>query len=145
MPQYSANAFSKDFAKVLHWEDVYGEDAYAYFLCKEKGFAFAYAKNAIAMFRVPPVLADHIKQSRRYIASIEGNRKIFGDKIVSEAYAIPTKLLLASFIKHFFMHPILTTSYVMITAYRYAMPRLRTDLKYIPHEEVVSTKELHLK
>ena len=138
-----ARAFSREFIDVMHWEDVYGEDAFAYFMCIDKGFKFAYAKNAVAMFRVPPVLGDHIKQSKRYIASISNNKKYFGEDNVKRAYKIPNHLLLTAFVKHFFMHPILTVTYVLITAYRYASPRLNSGMDYLPHEEIASTKNLH--
>ena len=140
--QGSARAFAKDFVTNLRWQDTYGEDVYSYLACKQAGFAFAYAENAKALFRVPSVYADYVRQSLRYRTSKDQMKAFFPERIVEEAYTIPTKLLGAAVLRYLITHPVLTTAYIGLMAFTYNTRSPRNDNGFTPHEAVPSTKEL---
>lgn len=137
-----ARAFSKEFLKDFRWADTYGEDAHSYLSCKKAGFAFKYAPEARALFRVPSVYNDYIKQSVRYREAREHLKNNFSEELVTREFAIPKGLLLKSFIQHFFTHPILTFSYFCMFFYTYIYNKTPTATSYKPHTEVPSTKDL---
>lgn len=136
-----ARAFSKDFYKRMRWKNVYGEDALSYFVCKQKGFRFEFAEGAEAIFRVPSVYKDHLRQTFRFRISIENLKDHFSSEQVEKAYVLPKKQLIASTIKYFFINPVLTLFYWALILYLYVRYPIKNS-EYRPHDSVMSTKKL---
>jgi cellulose synthase/poly-beta-1,6-N-acetylglucosamine synthase-like glycosyltransferase len=107
-----ARAFSREFAKSLEFEKQVGEDAYSYINCKNRGYKFAYQKDAVVLFRSPRNLKDQIKQSVRFQ---QGRSKyVSALDHAKEYYGLPAGLYMKKAIKYFLMNPVYFASYVFI-------------------------------
>ena len=114
-----ARAFKKNFYKqLLIPADCSQEDAYTYLTCKQKGFSFTFAKNAIILFTSPATLTDHAKQSARFH---QGRKKlditIFDKNIVNNVYEIPNLIFIKHLILFFIQKPFSAISYLTIQSY----------------------------
>ena len=107
-------AFSRNFAKQLNWPKIYGEDAYSYLMCKEKGFEFYYDTEAEVLYRLPQTFKDHLKQSARFAHSSGILKKFFSEKVIKREYAIPKAIIFKKGIKYFSKNPFLFVSYFLI-------------------------------
>lgn len=107
-----ARAFSRAFAKQLHWPAVTTEDAYSYLKCIQLGYEFAYCRSAIISYKLPTNLHDHVKQSARFLKGSEELQHFFPPEIVDPMYALPVWLCLVVMIEYFLRHPILFIGYV---------------------------------
>lgn len=114
-----ARAFSKKLYKQLRWPQIQGEDAYSYVYAKTNGFAFAYAPNAAVWYASPKTLADHIKQSERFMYTI-GEVSAEAEEINSQTknwYYIPKSLLLKELVSGFVSNPLYFVGYCMILSF----------------------------
>lgn len=110
-----ARAFSRKLYRKLRWPSIAGEDAYSYMQAKRFGFEFAYAPKACVWYTSPQTLADHIRQSARFLHSKQS--KTTHAKQEVNWYHIPKRLLLLSAIKAGLTQPLYATAYVlMLTA-----------------------------
>ena len=83
-------AYSRDFAKVLEIPaKIINDDTYSFIVCHQKGFRFAFAPKAIAWFRSPQNINDHLKQGTRHIQGGHQLEKYFGKKTVKDAFKLP--------------------------------------------------------
>ncbi len=108
-----ARAFSKEYAKKLHWPAAVGEDAYSYLRCKELGYEFRYLSNTILLYGVPQNLKDHFKQSVRFRNSQKILRSEFSGEDIKAEYAIPISLFIFTLFHFLITQPILTVCYLM--------------------------------
>lgn len=109
-----ARAFSKKLYRKLRWPSIAGEDAYSYMQAKRFGFEFAYAPKACVWYTSPQTLADHIRQSARFLHSKQS--KTTHAKQEVNWYHIPKRLLLLSAIKAGLTQPLYATAYVLMLA-----------------------------
>ena len=136
-----ARAFARAVYEALRWPDDVPEDAYSYFWAKQHGFGFAYAKDARVMFRSPATLADHARQSQRFV---DGKRKLtayFDPKTVAAAYRIPLGALILFFFRYTFRHPVLMASYLAVLVAARLLP-LNGPLNHHHWEVSRSTKTI---
>ncbi len=75
-----ARAFSKKFYKLIVWPTLLPEDSFSYLFARKKGFKFVFSENARVIFRSPSNIADHFKQSQRFMGGRELLIKKFGKK-----------------------------------------------------------------
>lgn len=94
---YCAHAFlaySKKFAKTLSIpKNILNPDAYSYFMCKSKGYQAIFAKDAVALYRSPQSIKDHLNQATRHIIGGLQLKKYFGEELVDAGFAIPKPIL----------------------------------------------------
>lgn len=107
-------AFSREFAKGIFWKESVAEDAYSYLYCIEKGYKFKYVQNAKLLFKSPDNLADHIKQSARFLNSKKILARTFDNEFIEKSYAIPLRKSLSASLYYLLRKPFLFISYIFI-------------------------------
>lgn len=87
-------AFSRKFAKSLSIpKNILNPDAYSYFTCKSKGYQTIFAKDAVALYRSPQSINDHINQATRHIIGGSQLKKYFEEELVDAGFTIPKPIL----------------------------------------------------
>ena len=87
-------AFSKKFGKFLSIpKNILNPDAYSYFMCKSKGYKTVFVKDAVAFYRSPQSIRDHINQATRHIIGGLQLYKYFGKEIVDRGFNVPKPVL----------------------------------------------------
>lgn len=112
-----ARAFSKKYYKNLSWPQDFPEDAYSYLFCIKLGFKFAFAENAIVLYKSPSTINDHLKQSVRFKNGMQISSKEFSKKFVDSNYFISKKLFLTTLTKYIIKYPFYMTCYIAIMIY----------------------------
>src|SRR3989344_707017 len=112
-----ARAFSKKLYSQIRWPYYCPEDAYSYFFCLEKGYKFAFAKDAKVTFRVPSSLKDYIEKNNRFIAGRQRLQNYFPESVVKRHYHIPFKLLVNHIAKCSLKSPVATITYLAFFVY----------------------------
>lgn len=105
-------AFSKRLYKKMRLNRNIADDMYSYFFAKKNGFAYVYVPGAIAWYKLPDTLYDHINQSVRFFKSSGAVRLEFGKNFVKEHSRFPKGVLIKSAIREFIRHPLLFSLYV---------------------------------
>lgn len=99
-------ALSRSFYKSAHIPDkLWNNDAYLYLKAKIEGRICAFAPFAVAYYRLPSKIRDHIRQSLKFQISRKENKKYLGSSI-GKLYKTPIYLLIASVVRFFLLHPI---------------------------------------
>lgn len=111
-----ARALSKNLYKDFIYPSHPPVDAYSFMACVTRSMNFVFVKPARVFFRCPSNLADHIKQSTRFILGRKGIIDYFGDRAL-EVYYIPKLILIKMSLKEFILHPILFSCFLMISLY----------------------------
>lgn len=112
-----ARAFSKKFYSKLNFPGDCPEDAFSYLLCIQKGFKFSFAEKAKAIFRSPSILADHIKQSKRFQYGQESLGKYFPAELIKKEYQIPKIYFAETLLKYSIISPLKTILYIIVSFY----------------------------
>ena len=87
-------AFSKKFGKFLSIpKNILNPDAYSYFMCKSKGYKTVFVKDAVAFYRSPQSIRDHINQATRHIIGGLQLYKYFGKEVVDRGFTVPKPVL----------------------------------------------------
>jgi glycosyltransferase involved in cell wall biosynthesis len=94
-----ALALSKSFYKKVVFPMDVPDDAYLYFFCKANGYNFSVAQKAKVYFRATSSLFAQKKQSDRFVSGKKRLEKLFGQKTIKTAYAIPLKIGLTAGLK----------------------------------------------
>lgn len=111
-------AFRREFIKQVNVpENMIANDAFAYFSCLDKGFAYRYVKTAMVLFRSPQTLAEQIKQNTRFEAAPARMSKYFPEDLVKREYRIPFGIFLKSALKQIVRHPVLCGYIFFVNAY----------------------------
>ena len=111
-------AFRREFIKQVYVpEDMIANDAFAYFSCLDKGFAYRYVKTAVVLFRSPQTFAEQVKQNTRFEAAPARMNKYFPAELVKREYHIPFNIFLKNALKQIVRHPILCGYIFLINAY----------------------------
>ncbi|MBI4130387.1 glycosyltransferase family 2 protein [Candidatus Roizmanbacteria bacterium] len=95
-------------------EKVWNNDAFLYLFAKVHNFSYAHEENAIASYRMPTRLGEHIKQSSKFKQSLEENNNYFRSNIAT-FYTIPPLLFFRSVFVSLLSKPVLTSFYIMVS------------------------------
>jgi glycosyltransferase involved in cell wall biosynthesis len=112
-----ARAYSKKLYKKLRFPISVGNDMYSYLYCVAYKYTYAYAKDAIAWYRLPETYSDHKKQSLRFFVSGNEQVKYFGKKLIDESITIPRDIYKKSMFKVLpiiIQNPLKTMAYYII-------------------------------
>ena len=91
-------------------------DAYYYFENKRLAGNFKYLDDAVVYYRSPQNLKDHLKQVRKFVVSEkELNRYTIMD--LNKEYRMPLTAFIQALFSEFFIHPILSISYLIVSFY----------------------------
>lgn len=112
-----ARAFSKDVYTSLRYPEDCPTDAYSYMYCHTNGIPFYYVHDATVTFRCPDTLADHIKQSERFISSKKAMEINFNSAIVKKSYRLPFGPLFSACFWECVCQPLYFCVYICITLY----------------------------
>jgi glycosyltransferase involved in cell wall biosynthesis len=107
-------ALDGQLAKKIHMPaSIVNNDAFLYFAAKKYGYTPTYVEESIVYYRSPMTLADHLKQSSRFMTSKEELAKHFTFDMNKE-YALPQAIVLKSTAKTLLTRPFSTASYLAI-------------------------------
>ncbi len=124
----TARAFSKRLYKKIDFKNFSAEDAHSYLFAVKFGYKYQFAKNAIAIYKLPDNVSDHLRQSLRFNYSREELISEYGLPFVARQYRIPIFHALISFLNIFFQYPVHTIFYLMLLGYSkakyYLLPQL---------------------
>ncbi len=110
-----ARAVSKKLYKKLKFEEALaGDDMYSYLRCIQLGGRFVFVKKVKIHYRLPSTFNGHLKQSVRYLSSIESYSKLFSERLVRQELTIPKKVFIISGFKAL---PIILRYPIHIVAY----------------------------
>ncbi len=112
-----ARAFSKKAYSELQFPKVASEDAFSYLQMQQKGMRYLPVPTARYYVRVPMTLADHKKQSVRFINSHPDLERAFGKQFVQEAYQIPFGVKVRGIIYALVKNPFYSFIYVAVFCY----------------------------
>lgn len=111
-----ARALSRKVFSSIRWPIEYSEDAYSYFYTRSQGYDFQYVSSALVLFRSPQTVADHVRQSSRFLTGRSGMERLFGKKTVRLTYRIPLLYAMAVIVEALIAHPLLVLGYCGLTA-----------------------------
>lgn len=125
------------FLKKLHIpKDVFANDDYLYFSCKEKGFKFEFAEKAVVYYRIPSNFKEYMTQTTRFLGLKHRIPKYFGEKVY-EYYKIPFKNKIIGITKEMIKEPF----YMTIAIFMQVFQRIYKN-KYSENYSGVSWKEI---
>lgn len=119
---YGANgcimALSKAFAQAVHIpNDTIANDQYLYFSCRKLGYQFIHARQAIAWYRSPSTVSDHLRQNKRFIAAHHRMERLFGAEVVRSEYAVDQRWLRRLKFQAFLRQPIHAAGLFVLNTY----------------------------
>ncbi len=117
-------------------KDVFANDDYLYFSCKEKGFKFEFAEKAVVYYRIPSNFKEYMTQTTRFLGLKHRIPKYFGEKVYGY-YKIPLKNKITGIIKELIKEPF----YMTIAIFMQIFQRVYKN-KYIENYSGVSWKEI---
>lgn len=111
-----ARAFSKRLYNKIDFKQFTAEDAHSYLFAKKFGFKYQYAKDAVAIFKLPKNIEDHLRQSQRFFQARDELVSEYGYQFVKNHYSIPVAPALKAFLRIFAQYPLHTFFYLYILA-----------------------------
>lgn len=102
--------------KMILPDHIVNADAYFYFENKRRGGKFAWAREARVFIKNPKYIAEHLRQSRRFLFSQEELSRYF-DKTIAEEYAVPRYIQLEGLKKELSADPLHCLLYLGILVY----------------------------
>lgn len=143
---YGAHAFlaySKRFAKSLTIpKGILNDDAYSYFTCVSKGYKRYFASNAIALYRSPGSIKDHLNQSARHLAGGHQLKKYFGSDTIDKGFFVPTTIMIKTVLYQLLRNPIGYIFLKMLNSYCYYKSRKVADKLDTKWEVITTSKNL---
>lgn len=110
-----AIAMSRRFYKrIIYKESIVADDAYAFLYCKKNNYNYSYAKSANIYYNLPKNIADHEKQSVRFLTTKTALCEEFGEKFVVNHYKIPSSVLMSTVYKSLLSSPFFMSQYFML-------------------------------
>lgn len=107
-------AYSRKFLKNFTLpEEILNDDAYSYFYCLRNGYRVRYEKEAIAWYRSPQFIKDHINQSTRHLTGGIQLYKYFGQEMIKKGFKLPKMALIRILLYQLLRNPI---GYVFLKA-----------------------------
>lgn len=112
---YGVHAFlalSREFANSITVPyGILNDDAYLYFGCLRNGYKCGNSQKAIAFYRSPQTIKDHVSQATRHFAGGYQLLKYFDSKLLAKQYKIPffinLQLMIYQIKKNFFGYAVL--------------------------------------
>lgn len=93
------------YKKVRIPEMLWNNDAYLYLYAKLNGLSFGRATRAIAYYKLPTNIDEHLKQSKKFQDSLHENQNYFKQPL-SEFYKVPIKIRLSALPLAFIENPL---------------------------------------
>lgn len=135
-------AYRSTFVKsVVIPNGVIGNDAFTYFACLQRGLSYRYAEDAIAHYRSPMTLYDHVKQNTRFLAVSRCMKEYFPKELVAREYALPIQQKFYLLSLQFMKHPILSIFIFTINRYCQILGILQSEQMHGPWNISESTKK----
>jgi glycosyltransferase involved in cell wall biosynthesis len=135
----AARAFSKKMYANFEFPESLGEDMYSYFYVRAKNLKYVFNKATAVYHKLPDNFKDHLNQSFRFFYA---KAKIPQEFMLEKSEQVPFSLFFTKGIKYFFLHPILSTVYLLVTT----AVILSTKLRLVSHSNtwdvVASSKTL---
>jgi len=141
----TSRAFTKKLYRQLDFKKVVAEDAYSYLTTVTNGMKYYFAEDAIAFYKLPSNLKDHIRQSSRFLNGIDELHKYFTQDQLDEAYYYPKDDMIKALIDEFVHNPFLITSYFFILAYVKVKENFKKDKAFSGVWESVSSTKAPVK
>lgn len=113
----AARGFSKRLYKTMRFKESGAEDAYSYLYAKKHDFIYVYARNAIALLKLPENMTDHKKQSIRFFQSKKILYQEFGKDFIDKEYKLPLKKTMISYFSFFMKYPLEMSVFIFIVLY----------------------------
>lgn len=123
----AARIMSKDLYKHFRFSDSIGEDAYSYLYTVKNMLAYSYEPNAVANIRLPNNLNDHLKQSIRFINSMNKFSHEFESELIKSEYQISSDIKLSKTIKSLINMPVETVLYIIVTFYANLLSQIKNS------------------
>ncbi len=120
-------AFSKKYYSRIKFNDNTCEDSFSYLFCIYNGYIYQYVKSARIDLKLPTNLFDHKKQSQRFFSSILVLHKHFNKKFIEDSFKFPKVIFVKQLTKWLFKNPILTMSYIFLTAWMILEARIKNN------------------
>lgn len=111
-----SRALSQKLYTQIKFQDSDNEDAFSFLMAKKLGLKYQYVSQAHVYYKLPLTLADHAKQSLRYLSSKRALADTFSEKIVAKEYKFPRHKLMPILLKTFLTDPYFAL-YLVVHAY----------------------------
>ncbi len=115
-----ARAYSKRFYKEINYPVSIGNDMYLYLFCIKNKYKFESVNDAVAYYKLPANLQDHVKQSVRFNAAASEMSKYFSSDLLRNESSIDFATYVKAFAFSFPMvirNPIKFILYILTQLY----------------------------
>lgn len=109
-------AFEKRLYKQMILKRNIADDMYSYLYAVKNGFSYFSIPEAVAWYKLPDTLRDHIRQSVRFFKSPAAVEKELGKDFVSKHRRLPAGLVIKTTLQTLIQHPILLSMYILLAA-----------------------------
>lgn len=109
-------AFGKRLYKQMTLKRNIADDMYSYLYAAKNGFSYFSIPEAVAWYKLPDTLRDHIRQSVRFFKSPAAVEKELGKDFVSKHRRLPAGLVVKTTLQTLIQHPILLSMYILLAA-----------------------------
>lgn len=123
-------------------EEILNDDAYSYFYCLRNGYRVHYEKEAIAWYRSPQFIKDHINQSTRHLTGGIQLYKYFGQEMVDKGFKLPKMALIRIMLYQLFKNPLGYILLKILNIYCYYKSREVADRMDNKWEAITTSKNL---
>lgn len=111
-------SYRKELVKKIHIpENMTSNDKFTYFSCITLGYKYAYAPDAIVLYRSPQTLRDQLRQEGRFACSPFRHTRYFPKELVIQERAIPRSFQIKTTLKQFVKHPVMCSYISLINLY----------------------------
>lgn len=87
-----ARAFTRSLYKSLSFPSSVGEDMFSFLFCLSANMKFRYVPTALVWYQLPDTPLDHLKQSSRYLETINLMKGYFNPGFVNRHLSIPKQV-----------------------------------------------------
>lgn len=137
----TALGFRREFYQKLHIPtDIVNDDAYCYFVCKQRTHDARQAKRAIVYFKSPDSLSDFISQHQRYIFGGRQIRSRLPEELVNRYSWMPFGFRLRVALYQLLSDPIAYLFFKSVFAYLHLRPHIRSANYFVTWSMIVSSK-----
>jgi cellulose synthase/poly-beta-1,6-N-acetylglucosamine synthase-like glycosyltransferase len=137
----TALGFRKEFYQKLHIPtDIVNDDAYCYFVCKQRNHDARQAKRAIVYFKSPDSLSDFISQHERYIFGGGQIRSRLPEELVDRYSWMPLGFRLRVALYQLISDPIAYFLFKSVFAYLHFRSHIRSANYFVSWSMILSSK-----
>lgn len=109
-------AYSKRLYKQMRFKRDIADDMYSYLYSVKNGFSYLSVPEAVAWYKLPDTLRDHIRQSVRFFKSPAAVEIELGKNFVEKYRRLPATLMFKSSLRTLIQYPILFPMYILLAA-----------------------------